>query len=594
MTDSGAALSASTEELFRENTVRSDRMAARVLSLVGVTMTVIAVLGLFNLYELTSTWAAILILIGGLFNISTAIFAERLNYRNQWLRSMILIGATFSSAVHFFYYPLNASFICYGPILLSARYYDPKVIRRTSRWCWSLYTVLLWGNVLLERISPAMQRIHAEQQIALWNYPQEVLLYRYIPHTIFFAITAQICMAIARNGRRLVIEQAAMTSQIARVETELKTASDIQQSSLPEKHFTGFDGRLEIGALMRPAKTVGGDFYDYFTLDRRIIFLVADVSDKGLPAAMFMMKAKNALRLLLLDGKSLPEAVDAVNRLLCQDNAEDMYITLWAAELNADSGVGSYINCGHIPPLLRHADGSVSRLDNTPDLVLGVFEDAEHSSHLLQLNAGDTLLLFTDGLTDAVNTALEAFGYGRLQQTVSELDTSAESCCERLVEKIDAFAGAAEQFDDITALSLYLSELEEPTRAALELEACTAAVENVLNCMDGLLREKHCPDHIRRNLDTVLDEICGNIADYAYPEGSGSLSVRFEAGANYLTAEVADRGVPFDPLKAEAPAPAEELQVGGLGLFFVKSLTDRLEYARIGDENRLTLTKVWS
>lgn len=281
----------------------------------------------------------------------------------------------------------------------------------------------------------------------------EVLSYRYIIHSIEFFITALICNGIAKRGKNLVLKQSQITAEVTAMEADLKIASNIQLESLPAQSYSTSDGEIRINALIRPAKMVGGDFYDYFICGQDIVFLVADVSDKGLPSAMFMMKAKNTIRSAVLNGESLEKSVASANVELCHDNNENMFVTLWIASINRQSGIGTYVNAGHPTPLLRHADGSVSNIENEPNTMLGLFADTVYTSQPIVIKEDDTLFVFSDGLTDAENDSKEFLGKERLLQYVQCLPADTEDFCNTLIDKIDGFASNQNQFDDMTLLT---------------------------------------------------------------------------------------------------------------------------------------------
>jgi len=246
-------------------------------------------------------------------------------------------------------------------------------------------------------------------------------------------------------------------------EKEMKLAATIQEGGLP-RVFPPFPGepRADFFADMNAAKEVGGDFYDfYFSGPRKITFLVADVSDKGVPAALFMMRAKATIKGIAQTGKPVAEVVEEANSALCQDNCANMFVTAWIGELNLDTGVVSYVNAGHNPPLLLHAAKNAPEYIRTrPGLVLGVAAEMKYTSQDVRLEPGDSIYLYTDGIVEQPNAQGEQFGEDRLAQTIAEC---VESCREppgrksspilgAVVAKVLAHGGTAEQADDCTQL----------------------------------------------------------------------------------------------------------------------------------------------
>lgn len=240
----------------------------------------------------------------------------------------------------------------------------------------------------------------------------------------------------------------------ARIAKELEMAKNIQVSALPNvfpKH-SGF----EIYARMRPAKEVGGDFYDfYLTSAKTLHFLIADVSGKGIPAAMFMMRAKAELKSLTESGNPLNEVFSKGNNALLEGNDAGMFVTAWEGTIDLNTGKVVFANAGHNPPLVRHGDGSFEFLHSRPGLVLAGMEGVRYRLQDFQLEPGDVIFLYTDGVTEATNADTELFGDDRLRETLNSCKfTTMQELCDHVQTEVDRFVGAAPQFDDITMLAL--------------------------------------------------------------------------------------------------------------------------------------------
>ena len=251
------------------------------------------------------------------------------------------------------------------------------------------------------------------------------------------------------SAMKRYIEEAA-----SRIDKELAFAKAIQISSLPsvfpeKKEF-------DIYALMRAAKEVGGDFYDFYLLDdNHLAFVMADVSGKGIPAAMFMMTAKSIIKGYAERGFEVNEIFERANNELCEGNDAEMFVTTWMGILDLQSGVLTYGNAGHNPPLLRRKDGTFEYLRNKANLALAFMDGVTYQKYEIQLSKGDELYLYTDGVTEATNADVVLYGEERLQKKLNEIiDDSAEKRCNRILADIDEFVGEAEQFDDITMLAL--------------------------------------------------------------------------------------------------------------------------------------------
>ena len=247
-------------------------------------------------------------------------------------------------------------------------------------------------------------------------------------------------------------------SQLESIKGDLAIAREIQQAILPRifPPFPENAEQLDIAALMNAAKDVGGDFYDFFRIDdQRIGFVVADVSGKGVPAAIFMAVSRTLIRATGVRGVSPAECISYSNELLAQESANSMFVTAFYGIYNLTTGQVTYTNAGHNPPYLMKADGTILQLPFSSDLVVGAIDDFKYSEETLQLEHGDTLLLYTDGVTEAINSGDEEFGEQRLQAVLAQLTSNiSQDIIERIKACVSDFAGEAEQSDDITLLAI--------------------------------------------------------------------------------------------------------------------------------------------
>ena len=251
----------------------------------------------------------------------------------------------------------------------------------------------------------------------------------------------------------------------ARIDRELEFAREIQYSSLPSI-FPPFPKHKEfdIFASMDTAKEVGGDFYDfYFVGPDKLAFLVADVSGKGIPAAMFMMRARAVIKALAETGAAVDEIFSDANDTLCQGNERGMFVTAWLGILDIHTGELDFVNGGHTPPYILHPDGSGEWVKKKSGIMLGSLEDVPYAPRHLTLKPGDMIYVYTDGVPENANEAGEFFGEERLEQTLlASGGMDLAPLCIRVKEELDAFTGGAEQFDDITMLALrYTGEAAE-------------------------------------------------------------------------------------------------------------------------------------
>ena len=248
-----------------------------------------------------------------------------------------------------------------------------------------------------------------------------------------------------------------ITAEKERIGAELNVATQIQADMLP-RLFPAFPERPEfdIYATMDPAKEVGGDFYDFFLVDDdHLAVVAADVSGKGVPAALFMVIAKTLIKNHAQNRERPGDVFTNANVQLCEGNDAGLFVTAWMGVLELSTGEFVYVNAGHNPPLLKRAGGSFEWLKSRPGFVLAGMEGVRYRENRLTLEAGDRLFLYTDGVTEATNSGLELFGEARLQAALNERrELPVKALLTELKSCLDKFVGEAEQFDDITMLGL--------------------------------------------------------------------------------------------------------------------------------------------
>ena len=383
----------------------------------------------------------------------------------------------------------------------------------------------------------------------------------------------------------------------ARIDKELEYAKQIQLSALPTNFPTGED--YSIYAQMIAAKEVGGDFYDFYKLsDTTVAFLAADVSGKGIPAAMFMMTAKTIIKDLAERGLAVNEIFTLANEKLCENNESGMFVTAWMGILDLTTGQVKFANAGHNPPLLKRADGSFEYLKTRAGFVLAGMEGVRYRPSEITLNPGDRLFLYTDGVPEATNVDNKLYGEDRLLSFMNQnASTEATELLPALKANIDEFVGEAPQFDDITMLMFDYKPKKGGERMTNKtFPAKTESLNDVLGFVEETLEGFECPMKIQTAVCVAIEEVFVNVAHYAYPDSTGdmTLHIGFDESSRTITFRMTDRGVPFDPLKKPDPditLSAEEREIGGLGIFIAKKTMDSLSYAYENGENILTMMK---
>ena len=248
-----------------------------------------------------------------------------------------------------------------------------------------------------------------------------------------------------------------ITAARERVDSELRMAKDIQTSAIP-KEFPAFPDRdeFELYASMEPAKIVGGDFYDFFLIDDdHLCLVIADVSDKGVPAALFMMSAKNLINYRAGEGGTPSEILKSVNDQLCKNNDSKMFVTVWLGILEISSGKMICSNAAHEYPFIRGKDGAFKKLSDKHGMMVGAVKKAKYSDYEIMLEPGDAVFVYTDGVPEARNENDEFFGMERLESALNiEANAAPRKILENVRKATEQFVNGADQFDDLTMLCI--------------------------------------------------------------------------------------------------------------------------------------------
>lgn len=403
-------------------------------------------------------------------------------------------------------------------------------------------------------------------------------------------------VTIDRGLRQLEMWRDAEASRdkLMTLQSELDVANSMQQSILP-KQFP--KNRLyQLYGSMAPARNVGGDFFDIIQLDAgRMGIAIADVSDKGIPAALFMMSSRTLLKGAALGDEDPGTVITVVNDQLLDGNDSNMFVTLFYAVFDPETGVVNFANGGHNPPLIVHRDGSSTILPLTGGIALGVAPGFEFSSEQTKLEPGEALVLYTDGVSEAENQANEEFGMDRLQNVFAgHRIESAKDVSDAIFAAVREFSGDRSQSDDLTCLVLLRMESQEKDETVLRIAASHEQLELVENAINEMAKNGGWPEELVFKVQLVVEEIGLNIIEHGYGgDASKEIEIRLHFNDRALTIEFRDEAKPFDPL-SESPAPdtsagIEDRPIGGLGVFLVREIMDEATYAREGNRNRLTL-----
>ena len=412
--------------------------------------------------------------------------------------------------------------------------------------------------------------------------------------------------SLARSFRRM---QMALTEYIEklresvvareRAEGEINAAKTIQQNLLPDDLPPyPFCPGVSAAALLIPARGVGGDLYDIFPLGdgKHIAFLIGDVSGKGIPASIFMAGAQTLQRTLALSSGSPDRLMNDLNDALSRKNGAGMFITCWAGFLNTETGELRFTCAGHNPPVICHKDGSADFLRTLHGPPLAALEGMFYRSDSHMIQNGDTILLYTDGITEEFHAdGKTMFGADRLLESVKAATSNApEELISSVYSAVRSFAENAEQADDITMLAVHFSKLEQTGTQSAVFGASTDQLPKANEFLESSPLFQRLSPADQTRLAVSLEEIFVNVASYAYPPGKEDfLRIDLFEEDGEFRLRFVDKGKPFDPLKRSAPditLEAEDRPIGGLGIFLVRKNSSSVSYERTAaGENVLTI-----
>ncbi len=408
--------------------------------------------------------------------------------------------------------------------------------------------------------------------------------------------------AMKKDLKSYIADLEAATASRSRLEGELAAASEIQMSMLPQggEAIEQF-GEYALWAKVRPAKSVGGDLYSYYRSGRQLFIAVGDVSDKGVPAALFMAKAISLIQQLSAAEIEPSPAMAQLNNALEAGNDNCMFVTLFLGVLDLDNLQLRFASAGHTPPSLLR-DGRVEVLEQDDGPALGLATDQDYPGNTVQLEPGDRLAIYTDGIDEAFNEQAEMFGFDRLNQCLAQTGEAAivEAGLE-IFKAIDKHAGATPQSDDITLMLLQLQPDNQTGATKMgEISASFSRGEKlitrVLDWMQQSLEELAVPEESHMLIVLVTEELVTNVDKYGELPADGIIEITLEASAAQVSVEIRDEGVAFNPLqdaqRATLGTDIESAEIGGLGVHLVTQLTDEQLYHRIDGHNVLRVTKL--
>lgn len=376
-----------------------------------------------------------------------------------------------------------------------------------------------------------------------------------------------------------------------RIESELDIARRIQQGMLPRPwQAEDEDSGIKIGALLHPAREVSGDMYDYVYADGLLYFIVADVSDKGVPASLVMASVHSLFRFMAERRLSPKEMLDGINRHLCEGNPQNMFVTIITGVIDTASCRLAIANAGHNPPLLIDSDG-VRYLHLAPGLPAGVTDMVDYSQTELPFSSCDSIVLYTDGLTEAEDASGNPYGEDRL---LSQLRHTDEAACyppsELVADIYDDVAHYTSRplADDITIVCI------SHTASHISLGYDISEISRLADFVQHTADNAGWSTALTQKVHLVLEEAVSNIINYSTTPLPGSnIEVTVVCNPDSVRLHIADSGEPFDSIasasEVDTTMSAEERPVGGLGLFLIRKIADSAHYQYTDNKNNLLL-----
>jgi sigma-B regulation protein RsbU (phosphoserine phosphatase) len=406
-------------------------------------------------------------------------------------------------------------------------------------------------------------------------------------------------LALKQNMDELQKAYGVIKGQKDRMQEELNVGRDIQMSLIP-RDFPAFpdNNEFDVYAILEPAREVGGDLYDFYFLDgERLCFCIGDVSGKGVPAALFMAMTKTLIKSRSVDDYSTASITTHVNDELSEENPQSMFVTLFLAILNIRSGELLYTNAGHNPSYVKRADGTVEPLKQLHGPIVGAMPGLTYKEASVKLEKGDGILLYTDGVTEAMNAAGDLYSDPRLDKLVESMTFESTSrVTDTVMQDVVAFEAGAERADDITILALTYNGVEEGKESRtleIKIHNDLTEIDRVNQEFGAFIEQWEIPAALGYKFSVAFDELLNNTISYAYQDDNEhQIDIRVDFSGDRLVVTIEDDGMPYNPFTREAPDTSlslEEREIGGLGVHLVRKLMEEVSYHRKIDTNVITL-----
>ncbi|HJJ28354.1 MAG TPA: SpoIIE family protein phosphatase [Methanocorpusculum sp.] len=579
--------------IFRENEIRANKICT-IAILIAAAVDLLDWSNGFSGFAYILEENAEIIFIALPAIVIAVIISCAVRFKTWWLK-YVLLGALF---LYNAFIMLASSGVLYigflFPILISCIYFSPRITR--------IFSALTLTKIVAVFILALVTGNVYEYFTYVVDYDASAggtstidLFGLNIVRVVVIILVMTICLFIAKTGRILIEKQAQTALKDAGIDREISFAAAIQNGMLPERMAKRPE--FDTTASISSAKVVCGDFYDFFMPDEKhAVFLIADVSGKGLPASLFMVNAKAYISAFLHSGLTADKVFEKANKALCVSNSQKLFVTAWLGIIDLETGVLTYANAGHNPPAISRNGGDYEFIESRVDFVLGRRRLTKFREQRLKLEPGDKLFIYTDGVTELMDKSGKQFSNERLLSVLNDgKDLVSSNRIANLELALRAFRGDAEQSDDITMLDFdYKQRYVSQNTDVLDVLCDAAGYREVMTYVREKLVAAGCKRAILTNVETVVSEIFANISMYAYPDSPtpGRVCVDMRIFERTATITFIDSGVHFNSLNAKVPDLDTHVKnhvKGKLGIFMVRKLADDIMYRYENNQNILTV-----
>ncbi len=461
-----------------------------------------------------------------------------------------------------------------------------------------LLMLMVFSSIISKQLEPLEELAYQAEEIASGHFDDEL---QESGHNDEIGRLNNSFRNMQQSIVRQMEELKQTNEQKGRIEGELKIASDIQMSMLP-KIFPPFPERddIDVFGQLTPAKEVGGDLFDFFIRDEKLFFCIGDVSGKGVPASLYMVVTKALFRNISAHESSPGRIITSLNNVMAQDNDSNMFVTMFVGVLDLPTGRLHYCNAGHDAPLLIGNIGA-GFLPVDSNLPVGAMPEWDFKQQETLIDPDTSILLYTDGLTEAENISHDQFGMDRITDLAHRLQKERTfiptAIIGAMTEAVHVFVGEADQSDDLTMLAIqYTKHHQDITfQRTLTLINDLKRVPRLNTFIDEVCEAVGFDMATTMQINLAIEEAVVNVMNYAYPAGTkGDITIEAKSNGTEVMFVISDTGTPFDPTaKAEVDITlsAEDRSIGGLGIHLIRQIMDHINYERSDGHNVLTLTK---